>query len=264
MAELILFLIATIPVILLGKYVYNKDRNKEPSRLLLKLFLGGIMSCFLVMIIGGIISVIVPIFSEDPSKLNMFELILFAFLKVALIEETCKWIMVYFISYNSKDFDEVYDIIVYSVFVAIGFAFFENLFYVYDSGVIGGVIVGALRALLAVPGHACDGVFMGYYLGLAKLSTINNRKDLSNKYFILSIIVPILLHGFYDFCLFTGNWIFLIVFGIFIIILYVMAIKRIKKLARINKKMKYEDNYCPTCGHPVNSDFCPICGRKNN
>ena len=264
MAELILFLIATIPVIILGKYVYNKDRNKEPSRLLLKLFLGGIMSCFLVMIIGGIIEVIVPIFSEDPSKLNMLELIIFTFLRVALIEETCKWIMVYFISYNSKDFDEVYDIIVYSVFFAIGFAFFENLFYVYERGIIGGVIVGALRALLAVPSHACDGVFMGYYLGLAKLSTINNRSDLKTKYIICSIIVPTILHGFYDFCLFTGNWIFMIPFGIFVIILYAMSIKKIKKLAQVNKKMQYKDNYCPKCGHPVSSDFCPMCGRKHN
>ena len=264
MTELILFSIATIPVILLGKYVYNKDRNKEPSRLLLKLFLGGIMSCLLVSIIGGIIEIIFPIFGEDYSKLNMIELIMFAFLRVALIEETCKWLMVYFISYKSKDFDEVYDIIVYSVFVAIGFAFFENLFYVYESGIIGGVIVGIFRALLAVPGHACDGVFMGYYLGLAKLSTINNRNDLKIKYIILSIIVPTILHGFYDFCLFTGKWIFMIPFGIFIIILYVMSIKKIKQLAKVNKKMQYKDNYCPKCGHPVSSDFCPICGRKHN
>ena len=43
--------------------------------------------------------------------------------------------------------------------------------YVYENG----FVVGIVRALLAVPGHACDGLFMGYYLGLSKTGQLYNN-----------------------------------------------------------------------------------------
>lgn len=260
MYELILFIISSLPVFLLGMFVYKKDKNKEPWKLLLKLFAGGILSCFLTLIVSYILSLFFPILSADYTTLNSFELIIYMFIGVALIEECCKWIIVYKFSYNDKNFDEIYDMIVYSVFVALGFAFFENLLYVY----LGGISTGIVRALSAVPGHAFYGVFMGYYLGLAKQSNINNRKDLNTKYIILSILVPIILHGIYDYCLSSGKVIFIIIFLIFIILLYVYAIKKIKRMSSIKVKMKYIDNYCPNCGTKVKSNYCPICGRKNN
>lgn len=260
MAELILFTISSLPVFLLGMFIYKKDRNKEPLKLLVKLFVGGILSCFLVLIVSGILGALFPILSADASTLNLFELIIYVFIGVALVEECCKWIFAYKFSYDDKHFDEIYDMIVYTVFVALGFAFFENLLYVYENGIMTGII----RAISAVPGHACDGVFMGYYLGLAKQAHINNRKDLNTKYIILSILVPTILHGIYDYCLFTGKAIFIIMFFVFVILLYIYAIKKIKKMSSINGKMKYIDNYCPNCGIKVESNFCPKCGRKNN
>ena len=35
--------------------------------------------------------------------------------------------------------------------------------------------VGLTRALFAVPGHFCDGVLMGIYLGLSKLEEIKGN-----------------------------------------------------------------------------------------
>lgn len=259
MEELILFIVSALPIFLLGRYIYVHDRNKESGRLLTKLFLGGILSCFLVLIVSGILGFFFPIFNADEDTLNLFQLIIYVFIGIALVEEVCKWVMSYFIAFNDSEFEEAYDMIVYSAFVALGFAFFENLLYVYDNG----VGVGVLRALLAVPGHACDGVFMGYYLGLAKLSSLNNRNDLKNKNLILSILVPTLMHGFYDYCLFTGNWVFIILFFVFVIFVYVHSVKKIKQMSSINRKMKYRDNYCTNCGYVVNSNFCPKCGKKH-
>lgn len=260
MSVLILFILSALPVFLLGMYIYKKDRNKEPTKLLVKLFLGGICSCFLVLILSVILSLIFPILSADTSKLNLFLLIIRVFIGIALIEEFCKWIITYFISYNNKNFDEIYDMIVYSVYVSLGFAFFENLLYVFD----GGISTGIMRAVLAVPGHAWDGVFMGFYLGLSKQSSINGRKDLKRKYLILSILVPTILHGIYDYCLLSGNVILILLFFVFVILLYIYAIKKINKMSSINRKMKYKDNFCTTCGRKVNSNFCPNCGRKND
>lgn len=257
--ELILFTISVLPVILIGQFVYKKDKNKEPIKLLIKLFLGGIASCFLVLFISYILGLIFPIFNKNAENLNSIELIIYIFIDVALVEEFSKWIFAYKISYNDKEFDQFYDAIIYCIFVALGFACLENLLYVYQFG----IATGITRALLAVPGHACDGMFMGYYLGLAKIGDLNNRKDIKIKNIILSILIPTITHGIYDYCLYNGKKIFIIFFYIFVIFIYIYVIKKIKKISSINKKIKYKDNYCPNCGHIIDSDYCPICGRKN-
>ena len=259
-AELMLFIVSVLPVFLIGLFIYRKDREKEPLKLLLKLFLGGILSCLLVLIITPLLAIIFPIITENSDKLNLVELIFHVFVGVALIEEGCKWLVAYVISYHDRAFDELYDAILYCIFVALGFACFENLLYVYQTG----IAIGILRAVLAVPGHACDGMFMGYYLGLAKNSDLNNNKKDKRKYLILSIVVPIITHGIYDYCLFSQKVIFVVLFFIFVIGMYIYVFKTIKKVATINRKMKYKDNYCPICGHVVDSDYCPGCGRKNS
>ena len=104
---------------------------------------------------------------------------------------------------------------------------------------------------------------MGYYLGLSKIAITNNRKDLRNKNLVLSVLVPTLTHGVYDYCLMTENVVFIILFIIFVIFVYVRAFRKINKVSSINKKFKYKNNFCPNCGHVVNDDFCPMCGSKN-
>ncbi|NJO90638.1 MAG: PrsW family intramembrane metalloprotease [Chloroflexia bacterium] len=51
-----------------------------------------------------------------------------------------------------------------------------------------------------MPAHALFGITMGYYFGLARFN--ENKKTL---YIWLAILIPILLHGFYDFCLMSGE-----------------------------------------------------------
>lgn len=251
--------ISILPVVLIGSYIYNKDREKEPTKLLTKLFIGGIGSCFLVLFVSSIVWKIFPIFKEDPTGLNLKDLLFYVFVGIAFIEEFCKWIMAYKISYDDKDFDELYDAILYSAFVALGFACFENLLYVYKNG----VGVGIIRAFSAVPSHAVDGIWMGYYLGLSKVSSLNNNNKLKNKNLFLSILVPTLLHGIYDYCLLTGKFVFLIFFFIFVILMYVYAIRKVKKISSLTRKMKYKYNFCPNCGHAVVGNYCPTCGKKN-
>ena len=257
---LILFMLSALPVVLVATFIYMKDKNKEPSKLLLKLFLGGCLSVIITLFLSLILELLVPLFRIDTDKLNLIELLFYVFIKIALVEEFAKWIITYKFSYNDPNLDEVYDMIVYSVFVALGFAFVENLLYVFQ----GGIGTGIIRALLAVPGHACDGVVMGYYLGLAKLSDINNNFKLNKKNLILSIFVPTIMHGIYDYCLFTGNFLFVIIFFIFVLVVYIVTLKKIKRLSSIKRKMKYKDNYCGECGTIVNTNYCPVCGRKND
>lgn len=259
LAELILFTIAVLPIVLIGLFVYKKSKQPEPLKLLLKLFLGGIGSCFLVLVVSLILGLIFPVLGAEPEKLNLIQLIIHVFIGVALVEESCKWLMAYTLSYHDKAFDKFYDMILYCVFVALGFAFYENLLYVYEYGVETGII----RAVLAVPGHACDGVLMGYYLGLSKINYLNGRIHHQKKNILLSILVPTIAHGIYDYCLMSEKIILIIIFFIFIIYMYIFVFNKVKHISSINRKMKYKDNYCPNCGHIVDGNYCPTCGRKN-
>ena len=256
---LILFVLSALPVVLLATFIYMKDKNKEPSKLLLKLFLGGFLSVMITLVLSLMLEIFIPLFRLDTDKFNLIELVFYAFINVALVEEFSKWIITYNFSYNDNNLDEVYDMIVYSVFVALGFAFVENVLYVFE----GGIGTGIIRALLAVPGHTCDGAIMGYYLGLSKLSEINKNDKLKKKNILLSILIPTFMHGIYDCCLFTGKFIFIIIFYIFVFIVYIVTLKRIKRLSSIKRKMKYKDNYCGECGTKVNTNYCHVCGRKN-
>ena len=248
----ILVFIAILPIILICLYVYNKDRDKEPSRLLVKLFFLGILSCVIVLLFS-ILTNFIPFLSKDVNDMNLIEVLLYSFLQVGLVEEFCKWIMVYNFGYKSKSFDQLYDIVVYAVFVSLGFALLENLLYILPQGMLR---VGIIRAVLAVPGHACDAIFMGYFLSLARIYK-NRDAKLSKRNIFFSILVPTILHGTYDFCLFSNIPILVIIFFMFVIILYAFSLS---KLNTISKDFIREDNlFCPNCGHPLEGDFCPNC-----
>lgn len=253
-----LVFIAILPVVLIGMYIYAKDRNKEPRDLLFKLLLGGIGSVFLVFALNDILDLLIPGFEKASESKDIITLLLFSIFGVGLVEEISKWIFAYKISYNNKEFDELYDMIIYCVFVSLGFALFENLMYV----LAGGFGVGITRALLAVPGHACDGVFMGYFLGLAKYYDLQKQTSNKNRSMTLSIIVPTLMHGIYDFLLLTGNTMFILLFFVLVIIMYIITVKRINSVASIDYNFYYKKRYCTNCGKEVDGNFCGNCGQK--
>ncbi len=261
--EYILIVIALLPVFIIATYVNKKDKNKEPAKLLAQLFILGIVSCFLTVYVSELLGKFIPFVDIDVTKANFIEVLLHAFIGIALIEEGSKLFMVYNMAYKNKEFDELYDIIVYSVFVALGFAAFENVLYIFGVNDFAyGAKVGVLRGLLAVPGHACDGLFMGYYLSLAKIAELQNQKQLAKRNFIKSLLIPTVLHGTYDFCCFSSQPVFILVFFIFIIFMYIISIKKLKFIATNNRPLVITNNYCGTCGSPVTGIFCGHCGRR--
>lgn len=257
--DIILLIISILPVVILSYFIYKKDRNKEPLKILLKLFFGGVLSIFITLIVSSILEIFFPFFESNYADLNLIELVVYTFIGVALIEEGSKFIILYNFSYNSKDFDEFYDMLMYGAYVSLGFACLENILYVFQNGMATAII----RGIASVPGHAFFGIFMGYYLGLAKIASLNKNKRLENKNKMLSLLVPTLFHGIFDYCLFSGKMILLFIFLIFLILLYINAFKKLNRVSKINKKLFYKNNYCPNCGFKVNSNYCPNCGRKN-
>lgn len=234
MKNVILLIISALPVILIGYFIYNKDREKEPLSIIIKTICGGVASCFIVMYITDILSLFIPMLKANTSSQTYMELIIHALVGVALIEELSKLLMLYNISYNDKNFDETYDMIIYSVFVSLGFALIENILYVFRKG----ITIGLIRALISIPAHTCNGIFMGYYLMQSKIFLIKNDNIKRQKNIIFSLLVPTILHGIYDYCLFIGNEYSIIFFFIFIIVLFIVSIKKVITQANNSKKIE--------------------------
>ncbi len=247
-------IICALPIIVLGLYIYMKDRDREPFSLLMKLIGKGMLACLLVIVIKGILGLFIPLFSMETSAMTNRQLVIYAFLGVALIEEACKYFFVYKDTYDHKEFDSTFDMAVYACFVSLGFAFFENLEYLIEYGVAGQFV----RYFTAVPMHLCTGIFMGIYLGEAALAQRKNMREArQNKVFAL--LVPVFLHGFYDYTIMAGfNAIWIISF----IVIVVLSIILVNVKRNHDVKIKYPNNQCPHCHERIVGPYCIGCGKK--
>lgn len=203
-------LIAVTPSIVLLLFIAHHDVNeKEPAGLLLKLFMLGVLSV--------IPAVILEFMVQFPTY-NYFDIFAYAFFGVALIEEGVKFMAVKLALKRAKSFDEVFDGIIYCVYVSLGFATIENILYVLQYG----TSTGLVRAITAVPAHAVFAVSMGYFMGIIKAG----RGGTVNRFLVL--FAPTLLHAIYDFILFANfDW-SLIVFIPYVAWIYSKAVRMIK------------------------------------
>ena len=184
---------AVIPALALLLYVYRKDRlEKEPASLLFSLVFKGIIATSLAFYAERIAVHLLA--SVMDSETILFQL-LFNIVIVGGAEEGAKYLFLYRRTWRSPHFNCQFDAVVYAVFVSLGFALWENLDYVAFYGM--GTAVA--RALTAVPGHACFGVFMGVWYGLAKAHEKAGHADRCRTCKCLALLCPLLLHGLYDF-----------------------------------------------------------------
>ncbi len=194
-----LLAVALAPVIAILIYFYVRDRyEKEPKSMLLKAFLVGMATTILAVVIEKSTAKYWPY----PQEVGMFSLFLFTLLGIALIEEGVKFLPLITLFYPHGEMNEIYDGIIYGVFISLGFAAVENVFYVFSKG----YAVGLYRAFMAVPGHAVYGAIMGFFVGLAKFS------DEGKTLLILKgLFYAILAHALYDFFLFANlGWLSLL------------------------------------------------------
>ena len=130
-------------------------------------------------------------------------------------------------TWDSSYFNCRFDGVVYAVFVSMGFALWENIDYV----VMYGLETAFVRALTAVPGHACFGVFMGAWYGLAKSHERHGHAQYSKVCRYLAVICPVLLHGLYDLIATLDQGELSLIFIGFIGIMFLAAYRTVKKLS---------------------------------
>ncbi len=224
--NLILIAAAVIPALALMLYVYKADRlDKEPGALLIMLIMKGIVATALAVWAERVGVRILGSFLDEDSLLYR---ILFNFLVVGLAEEGFKYLLLKRHTWNIPDFDCQFDAVVYAVFVSLGFALWENIEYV----VFYGFGTALVRAVTAIPGHACFGVFMGAWYGLAKAHDRKGHAESSRICRWMALICPLLLHGLYDFIATMNQNSSTVIFIAFIALMFFAAYKTIHHLSR--------------------------------
>ena len=221
--NVILIVAAVVPAFFLMIRAYRSDRlEKEPPSLLWSLALAGVFSALIALVVerilGRILDAAVP-------QGTLYDVLLYVGV-VAFGEEGAKYFMLRRRTWRSPEFNCQYDGVVYAVFVSLGFALWENISYVMHYG----FSTALVRAVTAIPGHACFGVFMGVFYGLAKRRFNEGGAAGSKALRILAVIVPALLHGTYDYIASTDGsiWGFI---G-FIAVLFVVSFVLIGKMAK--------------------------------
>jgi protease PrsW len=212
-----LLFISLAPVMIIAFYIYSRDKyEKEPLSALLKALLAGVLIVLPVVLIEKLLSI-------PSEKMEGLTHVTFtAFVVAGLTEEGMKFLALYIFFWNNRNFNEKFDGIVYSVYIALGFAGIENMLYVFT----GGYGVGIIRALTAVPAHALFGIAMGYYFSLARFSP--KRKSI---FLLLAFLLPFLFHGLYDFLLMGNSPALLTVFIPLFIYFWISGFKKMSLLS---------------------------------
>jgi len=209
-----LLLLASAPVIIILVYIYIRDRyEKEPVGMLLRSLFFGMLIILPVVAVETILGRYSGIFP------GMTRTAYVAFIVAGFTEELFKFAALHLTIWRNKNFNERFDGIVYAVFISLGFAWIENIMYVFQHG----FSTGMLRAFTAVPAHAIFGVSMGFYFSKAKF--------VNKAYLPMALIMPIVLHGVYDFILMSGKSFLLALFIPYMIFLFARAYKEMDQLS---------------------------------
>ena len=218
---------ALLPALLLMFLIYRQDRvEREPAGLLLRLFFLGA----LVTIPAGWLERLALSFlrTVSPNEMGALNGFISNFLIIALIEEGGKYLVMRLNTWRHPAFNYRFDAVVYGAFSALGFAAAENILYVFRMG----IGVAPVRAVTAIPLHCICGIFMGHFYGCAKSCERHGLRGRAAQYHAIALLLPILIHGFYDFSVTSGYEALQTIFLVFVIALDIIAIISIRRFAR--------------------------------
>lgn len=227
--KLILIAAAVIPAIALIIYVYRMDRlEKEPWSVIWRLVLLGAISTALAQLTENAGIALLPNLAKAGSS-EYYAILCFVI--VGISEEGFKYLVLKLRTWKSPDFNCRFDGVVYACSVSLGFSLWENIIYVTSYGLSTAIV----RAVTAIPGHACFGVFMGAFYGAAKQYDVYGNRSASGVCRLLAVAVPVLLHGTYDYLAMRNDQGLLIVFIVFIIAMFFAASRTVKKLSETDR-----------------------------
>ena len=188
MENVLVILIAILPAILLGGYLYYIDSKREP---VLWLLLGVVLGV-LVFLPATYAEEFISTYLFPPSGKpeGLLESVADSLLVVAIPEETLKLLAFILVVFRNRHFDEHFDGIIYAATVGLGFAAVENVYYLLDQP--GWAVIPVVRSILQVLGHYACAVLMGFYYSLYRY--VNSKR--LNLFLVL--LMPILVHTVFN------------------------------------------------------------------
>ena len=204
-SPLFIYLATVVPPIILGIIIWKSDKFPEPGKFLVTAFMLGV-SIFLPLDF-------LILFSEDylaPFLGLNLELIdnwkpgdpypwgesaFFNYFRAAYLEEGLKFAFLIFVCVRLDALNEPIDAIVYGAAIGLGYAAMENLFYLYAPEAWSLETVKTRYYPLIM--HLGFGVVMGWLLSLSLFDETSKFKR--TFLIILSLLIPVLFHGTYNY-----------------------------------------------------------------
>ena len=225
--NLFLLLITILPPILIVIIFAASDKFKEPNKEIFLIFISGIL-------------ITIPAYFANTFLYDLYSNYSFisesfaaSFLSAAVVEEGLKFLILYFVVYRLREFNEPMDAIVYGVCASLGFAALENIYYVWNASAwdVNPIRMLIERSIYPLAAHGICGVMMGYFF--MKHVFFHKSKSL-----FLSFLIPYFLHGFYNYFIDINFWISLAL----VIVSWFIGIKLFLKLGQEQslKRREYE------------------------
>jgi protease PrsW len=186
--NILLFLIAVIPAILVCFYIFGLKKYENQVKNLSFAFFLGVLLIFPTSRVSAFVKNIFSewLYGENIQKLGV------CIFSIGMVEEFFKMLLVLIFFYSKKYFKSIDDGIVFTLMTALGFATAENLLYASSFG----FETAIWRIFSALPLHIFLSIILGFFIGKSKL-----RNDFFYKIKNLTIgfLIVSFLHGFYDF-----------------------------------------------------------------
>jgi len=192
MRILFYILIALAPGIFWLIFYRGKDREEpEPKKLVLKIFLWGMIMTIPAAALEFIVDYIMP-YSDSGS---LSQIIWGTFIVIAPVEEYLKYLVIKRKIYGHPEFNERLDGVIYGVIAGLGFASLENIMAALGNG----PSVILFRFFTATLMHALTSGIVGYYLGRSRFNP-----EESKNLILRGLVIAILIHGAYNFMITVG------------------------------------------------------------
>ena len=184
---IIFIIFGLLPSIIWLLYFLRKDVHPEPKRMVLRIFLWGML-------------ITLPAYFIEKGMFYLIETLNFPyffyiFFGIAGVEEILKYLVIRDKVLNNPEFDEPLDAMLYMIIAALGFAGLENILILFSSpfNFFEMFFISILRFVGAVFLHTLCSGSLGYFLSLSFFET--KRKT---QLFIAGILIAILSHGFFN------------------------------------------------------------------
>lgn len=162
---------AAIPAALWLGFFYLMDRHEpEPKQLVVGVcVLGALVAAPLADFVQQQVAPELAVTQPGLGALSL-DRIVYAFLIAGLTQEMCKYAVVRYTVYMSREFDEPMDGIVYMMACGTGFAVWVNYHRLSGQGHQVFLSTGAAQAVVTTLAHASFAGVLGYVMGRAKFS----------------------------------------------------------------------------------------------